>query len=466
MRLLSLLILRLLALVLLCLTLAIAWVMVDTHRSIDRETASTASRISQHLQALYWQRLVWRSGLSKDSILPLPEWETLATQSVISPGVCVRFAPPGQDKHTLCSQVEALGPLPPDWFSRAYAAFLGPHEPITQQLSVRDQTAGTLEVRADAGGALRVAWQQVSTITGIATPLAGAIALLAALMIGHALLPARAIIEALHRLERGDLSVRLSQFRSAEFNHIARAVNELAAKLFQTNAERSALMARLFQVQEEERRALARDLHDEFGQSLTATKALAALIEESALPDREDIAADARAIGRTQNHMMETLRTTLVKLRSQNIEEVGLEASLRQLIADHNAQAGSRTVFKLDIFGHVAALQKRLAVDLYRITQECLTNAMRHGAPTEVHVVLAHTEDDAGHVALTVEDDGGGDVGRFRIGCGHGLLGIRERLAALGGQLSIANAARGISVCATIPLHPTNSSGSLTGAYA
>lgn len=465
MRLLSLLIMRLMALVLLCLAIAIMFVTVDTHSAMDRETASSAARVSQHLQSLYWQKLLWRDGYVKDTLLPMPDWETLDTQKVIGPGICVTFAPPRQDQHTLCSQAEALGPLPPEWFANLYIGLLGSHQPITTPLSVRQQNAGLVTTTANEDAALRIAWRQASTITGVATALSSAIAVLAAIMIGYALLPASAIIQALHRLERGELTVRLPRFASDDLNHIARAVNSLAAKLFETNAERRALTARLFQVQEEERRALARDLHDEFGQSLTATRALASLIETSAPPDRQDIVDDARSIGRIQIKMMEVLRTTLVRLRSQNIEELGLEASLRQLVADHNQQSGSRTVFKLDIVGSVAALHKRMAVDLYRITQECLTNAVRHGSPTEVHVVLSRVADNDS-VALLVEDNGGGDVGRFSAGRGHGILGIKERLAALGGYLNISNAAHGIRVSATIPLEGKTRATSMAGAGA
>lgn len=466
MRLLTVLILRLMAAVLFCLTLATIWIVVSSHRNMDVATSQSAVRVEKQLQGLYWQLLVWRDGLDRTSLMPLPKWRSLETQSIIAPGVCVTFLPPGGDKSTLCSQIEALGPLPPKWFSEVYAGLLGPHRPITSFLSVRERKVGTVVTFTDSDAALRLAWGQVSTVVGIASLMAAGIAVLAALMIGHALLPAQAIIRTLHQLKLGDLSRRLPTFRSVAFNTIAGAVNDLAENLMQTRNESRALTARLLQVQEEERRALARDLHDEFGQSLTATAALAALIEANAEPHRDEIAADARAITRIQKDMMETLRTTLVRLRSQNIEEVGLEASLRQLVADYNSQSASSTVCRLDISGRLAALHKRVAVDIYRITQECLTNATRHGTPTEIRVRVEHVEREREHVALVVEDDGGGDVRKFKSGAGHGLLGMRERIVALGGALSIANVAHGIRVSATIPLRALDPSLSPAGAAA
>jgi signal transduction histidine kinase len=452
MRLLTLLLIRLMVVVVLCLAVAIGCLVWDAHRSIEADVSSTATRVDQRLQALYWQHLLWRNGMQRGSLLPLPDWDTVETQSIISPGVCVTFGLPGADRHKLCSQVEALGPPAPSWFANAYLALFGSYEPIARALSIHDQSAGLIKTNADPDAALRRAWREISTVVDIAIMLASGIAVLAALMIGHALLPARAIIRALKKLEEGQLGLHLERFKSTEFNHIANAVNRLGATLRQTNSERMALTARLFQVQEEERRSIARDLHDEFGQALTATTALATVIEASATPDRPDIAKDARAIAKTQERMMGALRTTLVRLRSQSIEEVGLEASLRQLITDFNAQSKSGAVFRLQMTGRLADLHKRVAVDLYRIVQECLTNASKHGQPSAVSVRLERRTTREPHVALTIEDDGGGDISRIHTSLGHGILGIRERLAGLGGSLSIVNAPHGLRFFAMVPL--------------
>ncbi|MBR2536955.1 MAG: sensor histidine kinase [Hyphomicrobium sp.] len=452
MRLLALLIIRLMAVVLACLAVAIGCLVLETHRSIEADVAGTSLRISQRLQALYWQRLLWRDGTQRGTLIPLPDWKSVETQSIISPGVCVTFGLRDEDRQRLCSQVEALGPPAPTWFSDLYIAAFGAYAPIEQKISVNSQNAGTLETAVDSEAALRRAWREISNVVDVALSLALGIAILAALMIGHTLLPARAIIFALQRLGEGNLSLRLGKFKSADFNHIATAVNGLAATLTQTNTERMALTARLFQVQEEERRALARDLHDDFGQALTATVALATIIENSAMHDRPDIAADARAIARTQEHMMGALRTTLVRLRSQSIEEIGLEASLRQLITDFNAQSNSGAVFRLQMTGQLELLKRRVAVDLYRIVQECLTNAIKHGKPSEVIVSLDHLSARQPHVSLTIEDDGGGDIEHVHKSSGYGILGIRERLAGHGGSLSIANSAKGVRVIALMPV--------------
>ncbi|WP_342028760.1 sensor histidine kinase [Hyphomicrobium facile] len=448
---------RLLAVVLLCLAGAIGWVMIDAHRSIDAQTTATADRVSQRLTGLYWQKLVWRNGVSRETLLPMPEWETLATASIVSPGICVTVKPPGVDPRQLCSQIEALGEPAPAWFAATYDFLFGPQIEQKRYLSVRDKDAGYVLSAAQPEAALRLSWHQVSIVVAVAVAMAAAITILSTLMIGHALIPARTIIEGLRKLQQGDLGWRLPRFRTTEFNLIARAVNDLSEELERTNSARTALTTRLFQVQEEERRALARDLHDEFGQCLTATAALAASIEAGAPSDRQDLVEDARAITRAQQRMMENLRGALVRLRSQNIDEIGLEASLRQLVSDHNTQSASRAVVRLNVIGKMTALPKQVAIDIYRVAQECLTNAMKHGSPTEVRLRVEHVGAARDTISLTVEDDGGGDATNISRGNGHGILGMRERIAALGGSLHIAKAAKGIRVAAIIPvLGPPN----------
>lgn len=93
--------------------------------------------------------------------------------------------------------------------------------------------------------------------------------------------------------------------------------------------------------------------------------------------------------------------------------------------------------------------RRRVALSICRIAQECLTNATSHGRPSEVRVrINAHSPD---AVELSVEDDGGGDPADLHTRMGHGILGIRERLAALGGKFMADAAPRGVWVSALIP---------------
>ncbi len=423
--------------------------LIDTHRSIESETTASAGRVARTLEVLYWRELLWRGGLTRAHIVPMPDWQTIATMKVIAPGVCVTFAPANEVPKRLCSQLEAIAVPAPDWFKNFYGWTFGDFVRIEQPLTQRQPLAGTVAAQPDAEAAMRQAWHQIEIVLSVAGLLAAGIGVLAALLIGHSLMPARSIVSGLKRLEHGDFSHRLPSYRTAEFNDISRAVNDLSTRLGETTAQRVALTNRLFQVQEEERRALARDLHDEFGQCLAAVGALATVIEMESKPDRPDLAQDARSIIETTKRMTGTLRGALARLRSQEVEELGLEASLAQLVAGWNVQSAPQATFHLDVKGDLAEMPRATAQSIYRIAQECLTNAARHGSPQDVRLLVERAET---AVALSVEDDGGGSPAKLSQATGYGLLGIRERITALGGSLSIGPAPRGVRIAAVIPL--------------
>lgn len=451
MRLIFRLIAQLIVIVVAVLAATSAFVMIDAHKGVEAETAATANRVAFELENLFWREILWRGSMRRDKVLPVPNWESLSTLKLISPGVCIAFAPAGEEPRQLCSRLEGVGAAAPEWFASAYREIFGPERPVTLQLTVRQPETGAVVAIADADAAVRQAWRQISIVLGVATSMAVAICLLAAMAIARALAPTQAIIDGLRRLEGGSYRRPIAACQAAEFGLIARAVNDLAERLAHTAAERMALTKRLFEVQEEERRALARDLHDEFGQCLTATLAFAASIESGA-QDRPDLAEDARSISNTARRMMTTLREALARLRSQDLEELGLEACLAQLVAGWNARLGSSAIVHLDLTGNLAPLPRAVSTAVYRVAQECLTNAMRHGRPSEVRLRIERGLLSDSDIAVTIEDNGGGDPESVSASAGHGILGMRERIAALGGSLFIGRAADGLRVAARIPL--------------
>lgn len=453
MRLIIRLIAQLIVIVAITLAATSAYVMIDAHKSVEVETVATADRVAFELENLFWREILWRGSMRRDKVLPVPNWESLSTLKLVSPGVCIAFAPAGEEPRQLCSRLEDVGAAAPEWFARAYREVFGPERPAARQLTVRAPETGVVVAIANADAAIRQAWSQISVILGIAASMATAICFLAAMAIARALAPTQTIIKGLRHLQDGRYRRPIAACQAAEFGLIAEAVNELAERLAHTAAERTALTKRLFEVQEEERRALARDLHDEFGQCLTATLAFAASIEAGA-SEQPDLAEDARSISRVAKRMMATLRETLARLRSQDLEELGLEACLIQLVAGWNARPQSRAKVHLDLAGNLKALPRAVSISVYRIAQECLTNAMRHGCANDIRVRIESGAWNDGQIAMTVEDDGGGDPASVKASAGHGILGMRERIAALGGSLSIGRSAQGLRIAARIPLSP------------
>ena len=340
----------------------------------------------------------------------------------------------------------------PSWFIAIYDAALGPYRIIARVLSEHQRQAGAIRVSAAPEAAVRIAWDHVSVLVSLAATLATAISLFSALAIAEALAPAQKIIAGLKRLSVGDYQVRVvASIRGHEFVPIAAAVNDLGRRLMQAANERIALTRKLIEAREEERRDLARELHDEFGQCLTAMAALAGAIQIGAEAQRPELADDAREIERIAGLMSGTLRGTLARLHNPVSEETGLEASLIELVAGYKARAAISVAVHLDVEGDLGNVPAGVASSVYRVAQECLTNALRHGEPNEVRLRVARMSDKNELIVLMVEDDGGGDASQIATVPGRGIAGMRERIRVLGGQLSILGGARGICVAAVIP---------------
>ena len=229
----------------------------------------------------------------------------------------------------------------------------------------------------------------------------------------------------------------------------ARVLGQLRGNLARRRRELAALSARLMSVQEEERRRLSRELHDEFGQSLTAVNAYLWLIEHQAATDsallREQTAEARRVVSRTLAAMRELSQL----LRPSVLDDFGLVPSLDSHLRSFAARHRIETSFSAE------GLPERLPADmetaLYRITQEALTNVARHARATRVRVTLSTRGRD---IWLEIEDDGVGLPTRNGSGghAGTGLVGIRERVRILGGTMTIQGRP-GTRLRIAVPLH-------------
>jgi signal transduction histidine kinase len=445
---------RLLLVVALCLGAATVWATIDAYRSVDRATAASAQRVSQALEALYWRELLLRENIRREHLLPVPEWRTIETMKLISPGICIDFEPRGDFDKPLCGQSKGIGKPAPLWFAAVVQSVLGSHAVVARPISLRATAAGTVSAIADSDAATELAWEHILDIINVALLMAIAIAVLASLAIAHTLAPARSIVAALQRMAHGQYRTRLPRFRSMELSIIGQAVCDLGIRLAQATEQRAVLTRRLLEIRGDERRALARELHDEFGQNLTGILAFASTIEASSAQDQDGacVAQDARMISQAALRIMACLRDTLDRLRHPPAEELGLEASLVSLVDSWRTPDGRRPVIQLDLQGELADVRGIVATTAYRVAQECLTNSLRHSAAREILLRIERRSGKENALLICVEDDGGGDAVRVTQSAGFGLIGMRERLAAVGGSLSIARANHGLSVAATIPI--------------
>ena len=271
----------------------------------------------------------------------------------------------------------------------------------------------------------------------------------------NALAPSAAILETLSRMEKGHLEARMPAFALIELNRIGEGFNHLADRLQNTILSQQRLAHRLLSAREEERQHLARELHDEFGQYLASLNAEAAFARELADEGIPALRPCAEAIGHTASHMMEALQQILHHLRPIGLEEFGLRRSLQQLVDGWNQRGRNDTVFVLNAGEGLDNLPDNINVSIYRIVQESITNAVRHGQPGLVTVTIRRNT--AG-LTLEISDDGQGSPapesrGETKKSGGFGLLGMEERALALGGSLAIRPAqGNGTVVSAYLPL--------------
>jgi signal transduction histidine kinase len=157
--------------------------------------------------------------------------------------------------------------------------------------------------------------------------------------------------------------------------------------------------------------------------------------------------AECDSIARISTTMMESLRGTLFRLRPPDVEELGLAASLEGLVSGWNGRNRGTPRFEIALEGTLDRLPLAIGADLYRIAQEAITNAAKHAHAMRIILRLEATETD---IVLSVTDDGPAQDEAARPGMG--LLGMRERVAILGGRLSVASGVSGTVLRATIPV--------------
>ncbi|HQX05694.1 MAG TPA: histidine kinase [Zoogloea sp.] len=305
---------------------------------------------------------------------------------------------------------------------------------------------GEFVVTPDLNSESLALWKQIQTVLGMTLGIL-LLNLLIYRPVRRALRPTDQILAVLGRMEAGELTARMPRPRLIELRRIAAGFDHLAEQLQKTLAAQRHLALRLLAVREEERRRLARELHDEFGQCLASIGAEAAFIRGRAEMRDPELLPAARAVAAVTAHMMESLQGILLQLRPVGLEEFGLQAALGELVGGwRRRQPECR--FELEVDGDIDALPDALRTGLYRIVQESLTNALRHGHPRRV---VVDVRADAAGCRLQVDDDGAGREGPT-AGSGLGVLGMHERVEALGGRFALVPLLpRGMRVAADFP---------------
>lgn len=457
---------------------------------------------------------------------------------------------------------------PPDWFIRLVS-------PEPEVITRRTRYA-TLMVESNPAGTIREAWEGFFTLMWIGMGFFVLLNGMVYFVLGRALRPVGRILQAIGRMEQGDLSVRLPEFSLPEFNRIGRNLNRMAESLDRSTAEneRLALVVRqtgdaviihdlegnisfwnpaaerlfgysseeilgrsaavlsvpgsedeltqnlatirarkgieVLQAQrrardgrvldvslsasplvdphngevigevcimrditerlraeaserelqenrrltqiiqkhvEEERRSLSRELHDELGQYVTAVKTFAVAIANKSREKMPDIEAHAHTIAAAAEHIYDGMHNIIRQLRPGALDNLGLIETLRDAVAGWQAQH-PEVQFRLRFSGKLDSLGEVLNINLYRIVQEAVTNALRYAQASEIAIALEGQPD--GMVKVSIRDNGVGmNICNVDQTTHFGLLGMRERAQALRGRFQL-DSVPGEGTCITV----------------
>lgn len=414
-------------------TLAVLW---DADNDARQRSSAIADLAAKHVSL---QLLRVNAGFGSSS--RYPDWDGLLANNR-NEGQCVRL----DNEHGALVRNDCIGSRAekdsaPTWFAAMWS-YLSPEQVAQSPVTYKGKSYGKVTVSSDPAMVASRAWNELKHLIILTALTIVALSALVYMALARALAPTQQLIEGLNRLSDGTFSHRLPRFRLSELQRIGEVSNTLAEKIETTLAERAELSRRLMNAQEEERRVLARELHDDLGQSLTAIAALAASIEKSADRACPELQEETRSLSHITRDTMHALRDTLAHLRPADLDKFGLGESLKHLVNVWNASHGRTMRFELNVTGEIGPLSETTALHVFRIAQEGLTNAAKHAHAQKVRlsiepitVAQPRARTTTG-IRLTIEDDGyGRDANGRAPGDGMGLLNMQERVAALGGSI-------------------------------
>jgi two-component system sensor histidine kinase UhpB len=278
-------------------------------------------------------------------------------------------------------------------------------------------------------------------------------------LVGKALHPIALVSEGLDRLGRGDFATSLPPFNVAELKDLGRKFNSLAGSLKTMSGDNRFLIQKLISLQENERNILAHELHDELGPCLFGIKAQAACIVRPKRGTAEE--GHAATILGLVDDLQRLNRRILGRLRPMALRDLGLGAAVGQLIDDWRVRAPDiEWQFRCAAFA--TPPDESLALTIYRVIQECLTNSARHSGASRVSVEIGNGPaerfradgpcwpGDPPVAYVAVRDNGRGVDGANRPG--FGLLGIHERVEGRGGVVRVGGDGTGAVIEAWLPL--------------
>jgi two-component system sensor histidine kinase UhpB len=335
--------------------------------------------------------------------------------------------------------------LPPNWFIHLVG---GKQTKTEHTVATVDGKQYRLVMQANPLDEITEVWEEAITFLASFFLLTLLIFLAVHLVFDKALKAIQTIVEALKLIETGDYRHTLPAFAVQEYDAIAKAINHMTGELNKARLENRALTQHSLAIQEDERKHLAQELHDELGQSLTAIKVMAV----TATQPGADIRQSTGTIVDVCNHLVTVVRSMMRQLHPLVLTELGLTAALEDLLNHWDAR-NPDLKFTLHCDKNIDSLSADITIQVFRIVQECLTNIVRHAEADSAEVALSIERLPEPALTLTVNDDGRGCAPDL-LKKGFGLLSIKERVNSLNGDVKTTTyPSRGMRIDVRIPVY-------------
>jgi two-component system sensor histidine kinase UhpB len=299
-------------------------------------------------------------------------------------------------------------------------------------------------------------WDGIVTQLEVGSVTALALFLMTMMVVSRALAPLESLSQGMTRIENGSYDARVKPGGAPELAAICAKLNHLAATLGEAVEEKRRLAERAVSLQDLERKQIAGELHDEFGPYLFSLRAHASALvrlAEGDEPSRAAVQKHGGAILAQINALQQVNRRVLEKLRPVGLAELGLRGALEALLRLWR-ELRPDVAIETSISRALGETGETAELTIYRVVQEAITNVFRHASATVVNVTIEPADQAGagggrGGALVRVQDNGEGLRADNRLG--FGLTGMRERILALGGTLSVQSTEGGVTLEAIIP---------------
>jgi two-component system sensor histidine kinase UhpB len=341
----------------------------------------------------------------------------------------------------------------PAWF----VALVHPEKTsVSVPITIRGK-AQALVITSHPDDEMAEIWDGIVTQLEVGSAIAAALLLITMTVVGRALAPLKALSQAMTDIESGHYDTRVVPGGAPELAAICTRLNHLAATLGDAIEEKRHLAESAVSLQDVERKEIARELHDEFGPHLFALRAHAGALmrlAEVGVPEAGALRKHGAAILEQINALQQFNRRILERLRPVGLAELGLREAIGALLRLWRESHPDMEI-ETTISPELGEAGETAELTIYRVIQEALTNVFRHAGATSVNVSVEPAEQPTGlhtdrsFARVRIRDNGSGMKRDHKLG--FGLTGMRERILALGGTLTIASDAGGVTVEALVP---------------